>query len=345
MSASELFDEIVAKRYSVIDALVADGREETLHLEFKEVERPGQEYFTKEDKKRIAETLSGLANADGGLLIIGVRTEREDNVDVARELKPFNGLLKRRNILVAMLGEVLNPEHPGIRVEQVEASEASADTGYLLVHVAPSQRRPHMSVKHHTYFRRGSTGTRPMEHGEVKDLMLAPRGGELKLVHHFRRGSHAGTTFSFDFRVALRNVGLVAVCAPFLTWRPHPDRPSLQMIGDFEGNFRSTPALERKEGAYGRGGVIVHIEEQVEIAQMPVVIVFPPEFGSDFAACVERTLRSGDLPFTIRDFHTVGPDDHAIQMEVSYGAKNLPAQSETVLLTKREVFEAARIVV
>src|SRR5215213_4198844 len=41
---------------------------------------------------------------------------------------------------------------------------------------------PHMAISEQRYFRRGSQGTAVMLHGEVRDLMMAPREGALELT-------------------------------------------------------------------------------------------------------------------------------------------------------------------
>ena len=55
--------------------LIAEKRDEDLHVEFKTVN--SSDLTHPDDRKNLAKALSGFANAAGGLIIWGVATERE----------------------------------------------------------------------------------------------------------------------------------------------------------------------------------------------------------------------------------------------------------------------------
>lgn len=88
--------------------------------------------------------------------------------------------------------------------------------GLLVVSVPPSELRPHMSIPEHRYFRRGSDGTCILEHGEVRDLMLAPKIGVLDLAFVSRTGSRSGFNFEVRVHLILRTVGTIPVWARYV---------------------------------------------------------------------------------------------------------------------------------
>jgi hypothetical protein len=264
----ELFDDLIQRGETVIDEFITEPREETLHLEFKSTTSgPGQ--LNKDDAKLIAKALSGFANAEGGLLVVGVRTKRRYNIDVAVAKSPIDEVEKVRNRVVALLSDALSPPHSGITVEAIKSPDG---TGYLAILVEPSENRPHMSVKEHRYFRRGSEGTRVMEHGEVKDLMLAPRQGKLGISHYFQldRPTSEHHSYDFDWVLCVRNDGKVPVRAPFLTCHSPFLLPPRRTMNSLV--HRTTQS--RKNGIFGRSDLILHVEDEVEIARFSTGIDF-----------------------------------------------------------------------
>jgi predicted HTH transcriptional regulator len=77
------FDEIVKGGFGVVESLVASRLEETPQLEFKQKRSGADLDLHKDDRRALGESLSGFANAIGGTLIVGVKTDRPDGVDRA----------------------------------------------------------------------------------------------------------------------------------------------------------------------------------------------------------------------------------------------------------------------
>lgn len=77
MTLEEQFDSLDAV---TIQTYVEEGQQEHVQLEFKTLNSPG---FNRDDKKNLAELLSGFANSQGGIIIWGVDARR-DNQGVDR---------------------------------------------------------------------------------------------------------------------------------------------------------------------------------------------------------------------------------------------------------------------
>jgi hypothetical protein len=172
-------DNIRSRAAEYFDQIVADREQETLHIEFKTLSHEGGE-LKRDDRKLIAAVVTGLANAEGGVLVIGIETQRVDGVDVAIGKRTVKRLQRTNNLLRAAIPEMLSPQHTGIEVFAIEEA-GKKDEGFIIVDVPESSDRPHHSNVHHQYFRRGSDGTRVMEHSEIRDLMFATREGRLDL--------------------------------------------------------------------------------------------------------------------------------------------------------------------
>jgi predicted HTH transcriptional regulator len=94
-SSAQLLTELRENGEKALSDFCARGEPETLHFEFKQKENPSNSNFEKIDKQNFGKLLSAFSNSDGGVIVWGVCTERnDDNIDVAKELKPISGIQK-----------------------------------------------------------------------------------------------------------------------------------------------------------------------------------------------------------------------------------------------------------
>jgi hypothetical protein len=111
------------------------GQEEGLELEFK-----GAPYRLDEDveKFELAKDVSGLANAEGGLIVIGVRTQAhlESPVDVAQDVRPIPRARLDEGRHAAVLNERVYPRIRGLAIRYHE-SPADPAVGLLSIDVPP----------------------------------------------------------------------------------------------------------------------------------------------------------------------------------------------------------------
>ncbi|MCA3271745.1 MAG: ATP-binding protein [Roseomonas sp.] len=223
----ELFDALIEGGERAILAMI-DGREqETVTLEFKTINDPSSGRMDRGDRKNLGKTLSAFANSQGGLQIWGVLARRGpgDEVDCARGPKPIANIERLKSDVMTLIGEILSPRHDGIIVASIN-SESHPGTGYLLIKVDRSERRPHMSraPDDGRYYRRAGGATFPMEHGDLEDAFNRRRVATLELVYEWRPGlnmvSGTRTTCDTQIIVGLRNSDLVTARFPYLHLEP-----------------------------------------------------------------------------------------------------------------------------
>src|SRR3989442_6286702 len=77
------------------------GRPEDLHLEVKECSWP----LTDRTKGYVSQALSGFANSDGGVLVLGLSTKRQgpEEPDVITAVKPFEGFINAASEILSLL--------------------------------------------------------------------------------------------------------------------------------------------------------------------------------------------------------------------------------------------------
>ncbi len=167
----ELFDKLIAEGEAGIDRLVAERTQESVTLDFKGKADPRHGQMKDDDRRYYAKALSAFANSAGGLLIFGVDARKgPDDIDCAQEAKPISNIDRFKSEAITESGRLLQPRHDGIVVEAIK-SKRQDGSGYLLVRVDRSERRPHRSEAsgHRQYFKRAGDNSFEMEHYDIED--------------------------------------------------------------------------------------------------------------------------------------------------------------------------------
>jgi Putative DNA-binding domain len=319
-----------------IDQILTDREEETLHLEFKTLSRDGGQ-LTKEDKRTIGKAVGGLANAEGGVLILGIETETSNGIDVALAKRPIKNLPRTTNLVQSCVSDALSPQLPGIEVFPVE-EQGTPDLGFIVIDVPPSSNRPHYSNSHHQYFRRGSDRTRVLEHSEVRELMFAVREGNVEVV---MSAPQVGTSVSSgliagQILLSIRNIGPVPVTAPYL--KITPGEGWTYASGGSGLFLRQLPP--NTTGFYTHD--IIHVDDQLPMAARNSGVAFVADFDIDELGpriMKIRETRDEHSFWVNRDKATEHFDRLFGPFEVTFGAMNVPPKKAKFDLSKWEMFE------
>lgn len=324
-----LYEQIRRRGFRRLQEICKEGTEETLHVEFKTLADHSSGDLTRDDRKTLAKALCGLANAEGGTLLIGIQSKNVGGVDTAHVLKPISNIRRVRNRLVSALPDFLSPQLVGITEHVVMDSGDPAGRGYIIVAVPPSDLRPHMSIPDHRYFRRGSQGTRVLEHAEVREMMLAVREAKLTLVHRMRRGISTGDHhYSFNLIFSLLNVGAIPAVAPYI----RVERASaLSMEGPAGSGFTRRQLPSGGWGVYGSRDVLVHVEDTVDVAYIKTGLrLLRFEIGGSAREVVDKIIEAERLAdFKVAPFDLLreqGRPDQIIDISIALGAENVPVQ-------------------
>jgi hypothetical protein len=199
----KLYDEI--KSPADIEKMCTDSREEDLYLEFKEKHANRRAKLDTDDSKSFSQSLSAFANAGGGVLIFGVKTEKSiRGVDAASAPMPITDHTSFRSRLMDSILQTTVPPIDGI----VSAAIPETGTeGYVKFLIPPSDKTPHMASVGKSYFRRSSTGRRAMEHFEIQDMFGTRQRPELEVLITFK--AVESNTDSELMQFFLLNVGRV----------------------------------------------------------------------------------------------------------------------------------------
>ena len=193
---------------------------EGLQIEFKEKEDASNPEISKSDKRNIAKVICSFANSDGGTLIYGIRSERVDGVDVAREIRSISNI-ERFRVQFELVCR-LNTS-PVLERCTIYAIATDGPDGALVCEVERSDARPHMSTApgEHTYYRRGFEGSVLMAPSEIRDQILAVRDAVLLPITDTGSGGSFSQgeiwiSVNQSVQFSLRNIGKSLCKNPYL---------------------------------------------------------------------------------------------------------------------------------
>jgi hypothetical protein len=159
-----------------IRRLVNERASETRHLDFK------HQLHNVDD---LAEDLSALANVGGGVLVIGIGTDRSDRAASMHEQDLH--IVEQQAVQAARDGI----DEP-LRIEPtIIPGDADPARGFLVVVVPPSDRTPHITVKRGRVLHRVGTHNKPMTRRELGAAFAA--AGDLFAIEFGLTRGYGGT--------------------------------------------------------------------------------------------------------------------------------------------------------
>lgn len=277
-----------------LSRLVADQVQEDIHLELKTKRNRSVPDLEDSERWQFSRALSGFANSDGGILIFGIETDRQEH---ACALKPIADPFGFQARLKKSLLNATQPVVPDVRVEVVPGDTAAE--GFVKVFVPPSDRVPHRAMlADREYFKRSTEGFYRMEHFDLADMFGRRRRPVLTL--QLEKEGDGGTIL-----VSVTNEGRGIAKAPYLALDlPAAFKPSTY---GFDGN--GSLGLEQVGRGYARsffGGdanKVIHVGQKLIVTKLEArtiqadgrpVVKGAQRFGYELAA-EDVELSAGEI--------------------------------------------------
>lgn len=185
-----------------IRQLLTDRVKENIYLELKTKKNRSTPELDDSDSWQFSRALSGFANSDGGVLVWGVETDKEDR---ASKLKPIAAVSDFEARLKKSLLNSVQPFVDGVRMESILENDGTG-SGYLKVLIPRSDKAPHRAMRaDREYFRRSTEGFYRLEHFDLEDAL--GRRPHPSLVMTVKLVPRAGEDPQEEVRFALRNEG------------------------------------------------------------------------------------------------------------------------------------------
>jgi Putative DNA-binding domain len=170
---------------AALERMVAERREEDLYLEFKQKRDASTSELHDDDRRSFSKALSGFANADGGVLVFGVRTAKtQDGIDRAAELAAIH---EPERVRARLMDSILNTTQPVVDHVRLESLLSASGKGYVKCLIPQSVKPPHKAMlADKRYWRRISSGYREMDHYELEDVFGRRLRPSLKIGFELR---------------------------------------------------------------------------------------------------------------------------------------------------------------
>jgi len=171
-------EESFSRLQNVAEIMALIGTTEDFHLDCKIW--PANE---NDAQRVLAKALCGFANADGGVVVIGMEAKvgpNKDDPDVIQGARPVTNALAVKSRIESLVGQLVEPSLEGVQVAAVLDSPGST-SGFVLVDVPATEGLPSRSRKDWRFYMRVSAGTFPMEYFQVADMFGKRRRPVLRL--------------------------------------------------------------------------------------------------------------------------------------------------------------------
>lgn len=172
--AEQLFGQL--KTAAQVRSLI--GQSEDIHFDCKEW--PPND---NDQQKVFAKAACGLTNAEGGVLVIGMRARSgaKGEPDLVMSDAPVKDTNAVRSRVLDLVGQLVEPGIEGVIAHPVNDSE-SDKSGFVVVYIPESDGPPRRSRKDSRFYLRIGSGTFPMEYFQIEERF--GRGPHPKLELH-----------------------------------------------------------------------------------------------------------------------------------------------------------------
>ncbi len=156
-----------------------------------------------------AKAVCGLANSDGGVLVIGMQAkpQKPGDPDVITNVAPVPDLSKVHSRILTLVGNLVEPPIVGIETRAIAESTGSA-SGFIVVLVPRSDGPPHRSRKDSKFYIRVGSITLPMEYWQIEDRFGSRPHPKLELHLEARdKGTDTYQRPARHFVLGLTNTG------------------------------------------------------------------------------------------------------------------------------------------
>lgn len=283
-----------------VHRFVEQRRQEDAKLDFKALGNNAT--FEREDRKNLAIAISGFANAEGGIIVWGVRAAKDDDgLDAANALAPIENCERALADLRSYTAQGTSPSVDGVECKPVYESDKGE--GYLVLYVPAFDGNPCMAMSgEDRYYKRTGDRFVRMEQYEIADMFGKRRRPVLSLWVELSRGGitrgAGSTTFDLSAVIGIQNSGRGLARFPYLELSSKPYQISIYGL---DGNRRTglprlmtRPVAQTKHAFGGGSDHVVHPNRIVEVTTIEIRVDDPPRKASELT--IEYSLGAEDVP-------------------------------------------------
>lgn len=301
---------------------VANRAAEGLQLEFKEMLplRNGGGRIERSAIRSFVREVVSFANAGGGTLIYGVRTENLNGVDEAAEAALIPNAEILTNMLQASAAENISPTIAELDIYSCVDEQGN---GFLIASVPRSEERPHMSTAQgeHCFYKRSDDKCLPMSRFEIEDQLMRRRVASLDVNFRVRLISTQGNLKRFAIGVSLENSTNVSAESPYLiVYEMSQLQIRNQATNEAQYGFVHRMVGARDKMLQATNGLMIHPGTETRVCEF--------DFGLQ---------RSEQGEMRCRRSLNSNAENANIELQVGYGNKNATQKTRRLSLTEEQL--------
>lgn len=269
--------------------------EEGFNLDFKRMDVSGEP--SESDKKNLRESISGFANAAGGIILWGVEsksTDKKGDRSRFQKLVPVEDGERAAVRFHELTGVATQPPVSGVLHRSIRV-----DGGFVVKSLVPaSDGGPHRTNEMNgQYFRRDADAFRAMQHHEIADMFGRRSRPKLDLVRSpispvGARSSNYNLGTTIQFVVSIRNEGRGLARHIHLVLKTHVGSFSTAWYGlDGNGktNLQRRPTDDSSRSVMFAGGTddVIHPSSALDVTHIGAV---PDIAAGDIPVSIEYLL-------------------------------------------------------
>lgn len=315
------YEDIIAGGLQNIQKMIELSIEETHQLEFKQKQNPHDLELSKDDRRALGESLSGFANAIGGVLVIGVQTDRPNGVDRAIALKLIDNVEAVADRYRAYAIDCIAPPLPAL---SVNALSNAAGAGVIAIQVPQGNARPHMSMapSHQRYYRRVADSFLPMLHYEIDEMMRLKSQPSLEFRYKLMQVGSLGNNKMYHILFGLKNISKMTAKHPFISYLQTSNQPSVAEYG-LDGNGRTlwpriAPGASPGVTFAATSDQVIHPGQEFFISKIDFYEKYTPQSTRDWG--ISKLL-----------------DGEILKLKFEYGCEDCPIQVAEIEFSKEDL--------
>ena len=233
-----------------------------MYLDFKSKKDLNSSEVDKGLQKILSKAISGFANADGGVIIIGISDPKEKDAG-------WNPIIP-----IQKFEQNINTYLPHSTVFPVEGMKAKSilgkdeNDGVLIIYIPKSDSAPHCSMKDKRYYQRIGDSFLPMEHYQIADIFGRRHHPKIKPYLNIKKGDNK--VGRLEVTLGIKNDGRVLAKFPYITIK----QTSTFNVDEYgisgNGNFGLPPFPHPRsfEAYQGGSNDVVHPNTKLPITKL-----------------------------------------------------------------------------
>jgi len=212
-------DELFQRLQSLAELNGLIGQTENLYLDCKI-----WPHKDEEAQRVLAKALCGFANADGGVIVIGMEAKAgpsKYDADVIQRAVPVSDAMAVKSRIEGLIGDLVEPRLQSVLVAVI-SDTPDAKTGFVLVSVPPTEGTPCRSRKQRDFYQRITAGTYPMEYFQIADMFGKRHRPRLSLYLEEGRYRLEGQIYERELTLGIENRGRAVARFPSVRFQRVP---------------------------------------------------------------------------------------------------------------------------